>query len=410
MQKFIIFSKVIPCSLLCSKLYEVRERVLQFVVGKFTDEITKILRVMLRIFSVFPVKKNRVIFNSRAGTQYSCNPKCIYEYISKDKINPFELIWVFNEPAKFKFLKNKGAKLCKRHSIRHYYYWLTARVIITNEYGDGEIPKRRGQIKINTWHGGGGGYKNMKQAWKRRARIRYDLEDTDIFCASSETSLKNTVRNAFNHMGEYFPGTPRNDIFFYPASDELKQLVYEFSGITVDKRLLLYAPTYRSKNKGKLDSTINYEALHNAIEEKFGGEWVIAVRMHSCIKEYELPKLDYVIDISHYLDMQDLLCICDMMITDYSSSLWDYSFTNRPCFLYCFDLDEYTINEGFNKSIYEWGFPVAKNMSELIKCIYEFDMDEHKKNMDNQHIVNGSFEDGKSTERLCSLIYKWCFG
>lgn len=347
--------------------------------------------------------------NSRAGKQYSCNPKAITEYLLSSG-ERYEIIWAFKNPAGFSFLEKEGIKVCKIRSLRYYYFHLTAKVIVTNEMGEGEIPKRKEQYKIDTWHGGGGGYKRIDYTGARSLRARLDLKDTDLFCASSETSLNNTVRLAFNHDGSYFPGTPRNDVFFKPISIITKKNICNYLKISEDCKLLLYAPTFRETHEDTFESTIDYDRLRDVLNEKFGGEWKILVRMHSAVKTYKFEEKPYLCDATRYPDMQDLLEVCDVLITDYSSSIWDFSFTNRPCFLYCYDLEEYINSRGFNKPIVEWGLPIAKNNSELCNAIRQFDSETHKLEMENQHRINGSFEDGNATRDMVAVIDAFCMG
>ena len=74
--------------------------------------------------------------------------------------------------------------------------------------------------------------------------------------------------------------------------------------------------------------------------------------------------------------MQELLAAADMLITDYSSCIWDYSFLYRPCFLYTPDLREYLAKTGFYVDIHEWPFPICENMEDLEKQMkQEFDAD-----------------------------------
>lgn len=371
------------------------------------DFLTYMGYFLLHFFYIFPIKKNRIIFHSRAGKQYSCNPKVITERMLEDNKN-YEIVWAFKEPQHFEYLKQMGITVCKIRSLTFYYYRMTSKVIVTNEMFEGEIPKRKKQLKINTWHGGGGGYKRIDYTGEKSLRERIELSKTDVFCASSMTSLNNTVRIAFNHKGLYFPGTPRNDIFFREIDSSLKKNVCDFLGLEETCKLLLYAPTYRDSHELNFDSNIDYSKLLKSIEEKFKGKWIILVRMHSAVRDYKIPKSQYIVDATKYPDMQDLLAVCDCMITDYSSSIWDYSFTKRPCFLYCFDLKEYRENRGFNKPIEEWGLPIAENNDELIRCIEEYDNELHCKAMDQQHKINGSFEDGKSTDDMVFLIKAYC--
>ena len=108
---------------------------------------------------------------------------------------------------------------------------------------------------------------------------------------------------------------------------------------------------------------MDVRGIVEAAKERFGGEWTILYRMHYFIKK-RLPadtKGQHIIDVTDYGDMQDLLLAADILITDYSSSVWDYSLLKRPCFLYTTDLDEYLETQGFYVDVRDWPFPLAKD-------------------------------------------------
>lgn len=85
------------------------------------------------------------------------------------------------------------------------------------------------------------------------------------------------------------------------------------------------------------------------------------------------------IDASNYPDMQELLYAADVLITDYSSSMWDFSLTRRPCFLYATDLNYYDLDRGFYSDIHTWPYPLAESNSALIKNIKQFNNDQYQK-------------------------------
>ena len=375
----------------------------------------RIIRGLLHVYYIFPIRKNRVIFNSMTWKQYSCNPKYITEYLLANYPGKFEIIWAFEDPDKFAYLKEKGITTVKTRTPKYYKYRLTSRVSVCNVTMGSEVPPRKGQYRINTWHGGGGGYKRIDYSDEMAYWPAREMADTDLFCASSETSLKNTVRIAFKHEGEYFGGTPRNDMLVNNDRDDLRADVHKSLKLDDDTKILLYAPTYREgadirHYSDKSDYGLDYLRLKKAMEDKFGGNWAIAIRFHPRVKDYTLPKEPGIVDATVYPDMQELLASVDAMVTDYSSSLWDFSFTGKPCIQFCEDLEEYKAKRGFNKPIEEWGFPIATSNDEMESIIENWDWDTFNKNMDRHHTENGSFEDGTATKRMCEIIYNKCFG
>ena len=172
--------------------------------------------------------------------------------------------------------------------------------------------------------------------------------------------------------------------------------------IAEDAFVVLYAPTW-STNKDKLEK-LNPSLISMAFEKKFKKKCVILFRAHPNDKSNS----DRMIDVSDYDDMQELLCISDALITDYSSSIWDFSFTYRPCFLFAVDAEWYTSNRGFCMPIDTWGFPVAKSNLELVKNIDSYSQSEFVEAMKQHHKVLESYEDGKASERVAKIVGKTC--
>ena len=369
----------------------------------------RFMRIILTPIILIPTKNNRVVFNSYNGNQYSCNPRCVSEWIKNE--NKYEIIWAFKEPQKFKYLEKEfGYKLCRYRSFKYYFYSLTAKVTVCNAQGAGEMPIRKDHFEIQTWHGGGGGYKKSAlddKTISNHSKARYENDDKrySLMCASSKTSLKNTVRGGLDFKGLVIGGTPRNDLLINRDHDELFSKVHAALGVGPERKILLYAPTWRvgHVSSGK---EIDSERLKRSLSERFGGEWVIAVRSHYLASK---NRITGEVDASAYPDMQELLYVVDALITDYSSSIWDFSFTYKPCFLYCTDLKDFKQERDFYSPINSWGFPLAENEEQLNQVISDFNEEEFKKNMVQHHDKNGSFEKGKATEDMARIIDAVCF-
>ena len=121
-----------------------------------------------------------------------------------------------------------------------------------------------------------------------------------------------------------------------------------------------------------------------------------------------MQSAENVLDLTSYPDMQELLYACDALITDYSSSMWDFSITGKPCLLYTPDLDRYIEQRGFDKDIYSWGFPVCKTNSQMYETIIGFNEKEFILLMDKHQKDLGSYEKGNATEQVVGLIASLC--
>ena len=112
-----------------------------------------VLRFVMRVLSIFPIRKNRIVINSYRGEQYSCNPKYISQGLQKMYPEKYEIIWAFKNPGKYYDLKKSGIKLVSFASIKRFYYEATAKISINNIGSYSWMPVRKGQEHINTWHG-----------------------------------------------------------------------------------------------------------------------------------------------------------------------------------------------------------------------------------------------------------------
>lgn len=353
-----------------------------------------------------------------AAKQYSCNPRYISEYIQKKNPENYELIWIFSNPKQYSYLKSTGIITIKFRSIRYYYYRLTSKISVTNYFWGSELPSRKDQFEIQTWHGGGGGTKKAsgddKALSDNKAHyLRYMLDSKrySIMMASSRMSLSNTIRGAMKFDGPTIPGTPRNDLFFAKSREDIRQKVRRFYNISKETHLALYAPTWRRTVSEYEVYTIDFSRLKKNIEKKFGGEWIIICRLHPLANKMWLNDLDEsIINATDYSDMQEILYTVDLAVTDYSSFIWDYSFSFKPCFLFCADIEQYIRERDFYTPIETWGFDVCKDNDELERAILNFDDKEYIERLKKRHEYCGSFEDGNATERVYRVIDSVCYG
>lgn len=115
------------------------------------------------------------------------------------------------------------------------------------------------------------------------------------------------------------------------------------------------------------------------------------------------------IDVSDYPDMQELLCTVDILITDYSSSMWDFALTKKPGFLFATDVQKYKDERDFDTPMSEWPFVVTTNNAELVEAIRNFNESVHFLKVEKHLRDLGSFENGQACEVVGKRIYTECF-
>jgi len=370
------------------------------------------LRIFLRIFYVFPICKNRIVFISFYGKQYSCNPKYLFEYIYQNYGDRFQYVWCLNDQEIFPD-KYKSVRLVKYLSLRHIWYVLTSKYYFDNQFFVPFFNKRKYQLFVNTWHGGGAYKKiaaNLKFFSNERVRCMSSLlkirAKQTSFVISSCISFTDSITMEWGIPKNYFLpiGMPRNDVFF-SINNEKKNKIMEQFGINKKLKMILYAPTFRGNQKSPedIEFTLNIELLMKVAKDKFNNDFILLYRGHTLFVFKNIP--EEIINVSQYPDMQELLCAADILITDYSSCIWDFSFTYKPCFIYAPDLKKYQEEQGFYTPIEDWPFPLAETNEALAENIIKFDYNIYKQAVKKHHTDLGSYETGSACEQFCRTVF-----
>ena len=138
-------------------------------------------------------------------------------------------------------------------------------------------------------------------------------------------------------------GYPRNDVLFEKNNSHDISLLKQKYGIDTTKKLVLYAPTWRTRNR--FDLMLDLQLMH----ERLGNKYEIAIRVHQFAVNDKIALPSFVHDFTHAQSMEELFLISDIVITDYSSLMFDYAILKRPLLFYVYDLEEYRDNlRGFN--------------------------------------------------------------
>lgn len=367
-----------------------------------------ILRAAQRCLFFMPIKKNRITFYLTERKGFQCSAKYIAQELIKRYGDRVELIWVTKYPETCEKQGALGIKVVAANSPEHWKYQLTSGVVIVNDAFHESVVLRRGQLKINTWHACMN-YKKIGKAvipFENEEQVKlFDIRNKqpDIYLSGSEFFTEDTSKSfGFDKSRFIATGLPRNDILF-SDSKNLSERIKSMYGISKEKRLVLYAPTFR---KGNVSSKLlpDFEYLKSALEKRFSGQWCVLYRNHQFVSEKEeLPS--GVIDVSDYDDMNELLAVSDVLISDYSSCLWDFSLTYRPSFVFAPDIDKYESEDrAFAFPLSKWPYPIAGSNDELISNISEFDEQAYREKITEHHNTCKSYDDGNATKRVVDII------
>ena len=266
--------------------------------------------------------------------------------------------------------------------------------------------KPKNQFRIETWHGGGS-YKKTDLSIIKDKFTEYKYKtvtnEIDYYVSSCKKFIENMNCAQYVATNKFLKiGMPRNDIFFNKTKKEItNRKIRKIYRLKENWKVILYAPTWRDDGRSlEVKDICEIVKYLNKISKV---RYILLCRAHYSGKLVNSNEED-CIDVTDYPDMQELLCAADILITDYSSCMWDFSLMYKPCFIYATDIDQYKQERDFYTPMSEWPFPIATNTDELINNILNFNQEEYVEKVKQHHKALGSFEDGHACERVCKLI------
>jgi len=378
-----------------------------------------ICRIPYYICGLLPIKRNKIVFSAFEGGGYCCNPKYIAEeLINREKdandFTKYDMYWLVNDMTK-EFPPQ--IKKRKNNLWNRAYHLSTASIWIDNARKNYGTRKRKKQYYILTWHGPIG-FKPVGRLrgnlFSRIAEIvsKADAKNVDALLSNSDWCT-NIWENAFWDEPIKKTGSPRCDVLFNERDKKRAEIRKKYN-LSSDTKIVMCAPTFRGGSQSKERKvfadigTIEFSRLRHALEEKFGGTWVVFVRLHPQLAlrgiSYNNTK-DGVIDVTTIDDMYELLAATDAFVSDYSSAAFDASYMKIPVFLYVDDLDDYVADRGkLTWNIADIPFSMAKNNDELENNILRFDNKEYIKRLDELFSSIKLLEDGKASKRIADYI------
>lgn len=372
----------------------------------------KLLKIYNYMCCILPVQKNKIVVDNFLGSGFGDNPKYIVEQLLKEN-SDIDVVWLLSETEK-KYSFPKRVRTVKVKSFKSMYELATAHIWIDNIKNMHKGYKRKKQFYLQTWHGGIA-FKKVERAAEKLLSKKYindskfDSTQIDLMLSDSKW-VEDNYRNNFWYSGKIArTGFPRNDIFF-EDSTKVKEKVKQFYQISNDTEIILYAPTFRQNmdigdqiNLYKFDE----KRIIKAFEKKYNRKFVLLKRLHPNISNnINVTENKFVKNGASYSDMQDLLITSFALITDYSSSLFDYILKKDKVFLYAPDYYNYIHNErSLNFDIKkDLPFPLAFNTDELISAIDSFKENEMKRDIITLKKTFDLLEDGKASQRVAKII------
>lgn len=322
--------------------------------------------LVLSFFSIFPIQK-KIVFSSFDGMIYGDNPKALFLALKEKYGVHYRYIWLMDDPC----VNIEGAEVIRIYSMQSLYHLATSKLWIHNTRQRLWLKKRKNQFYIQTWHGNIALKKIEKDAQDSLpdTYIQQAMNDSrmaNLFLAGSKWNEEN-YRNAFWYTGEILKsGLPRSDIFFQNP-EESNTNIDNIYNIDKNVNVLLYCPTFRN------DESFNvyfkdFNRLVKTLEDYTAEPWVVIVRLHPNIQKLH-SKIRYshkILNGSQIADMNELLIRSKIVITDYSSVMFDALMLEKRTFLYVSDLEKYNEERGKYFDLDSLPFPLSSTEEELL--------------------------------------------
>ena len=351
----------------------------------------------------------RIVYNSFNG-RYSDNPRAIYEaLVSRDGAD--EHLWLADAQHLPSF--PAGVATVPIASPGSAAALERADLLVANCHTDLDVwSKRSDTIYLQTWHGTP--LKRIhRSAVTTPSSALLDALDADIarwdYLLTPSRIGTNLLRKAFGYTGAVLEtGYPRNDILVGPGAVRRRARVRRSLGLADGTVAVLYAPTYRDDETGREDEVPLGLDL-SALGDRLGAGHVLLLRLHYFLTHRRrYRESERVRDLSAYPDIADLYLAADVLVTDYSSALFDFAVTGKPIVLFPYDLEHYRARlRGFTLDLHaEAPGPVLRDQRHLAETLR--DLPSLVAGFHNQYARFRerycNLDDGHATERVLARL------
>lgn len=343
---------------------------LYFYIGSF----------LLRVLGLFvKTDPNLILFISYGGQKYDDSPRAVYEYLKKNAISSgCKYVWAFIEPDKFPQIENR----IKVDTLNYYVTAMQAGTWITNSSASRGLNFKKKKTKNFMFQHGMAGIKKIGtdvEQFDKAFRIGFHETFDGIFIEGKKEL--DILPRAWEMDRAVFhtTGLPRNDDLAVVTAEEI-QAIKKRLGIPAEKKIILYAPTFREfcradDGRNALGIPIDFTKWARVL----GEEYVLLITAHYEVAKLldELPQNDFVINAFKYPELNDLIKVSDILISDYSSIVFDYSIMERPIFCYGYDYDTYSAERGLYTDLDTlFSHGVLRTEDEVLKAIQEINYEQ----------------------------------
>ncbi|MCY7914406.1 glycosyltransferase [Bacillus haynesii] len=401
------------------RIKKIAKRKVRFIIDPLKEYLSN-KRVRIRAkysqYVSLPIKEKTVLYEAYHGRSISGNCYAIFLKLVQDKdFKDYHHVWVINDisdPMVEELKRNyQNVSFTSVDSNHYLKYLATSKYLINDTSFPFYFVKRDEQIYINTWHGTplktlGLDIKNRGMSTHKN--IQRNLLHSDYLISPNQFTYEKLLKS--HDIYEIYAGKvadigyPRTDLTLETNGEEVRKTL----NIPLDKKVILYAPTWRGTvGKENDTSQVLLDEVMD-IQKSMGDDYIVLLKSHYFTFEYfKKNKLDHLC-VPNWYDTNKLLAAVDILITDYSSIFFDFLPLKKPVLFYMIDHQEYEAERGFYLDINNLPGPVCESLNELID------------KLQNIHILKKEFseqydkyleefcynDDGQASKRLVEMIFK----
>jgi CDP-glycerol glycerophosphotransferase len=353
----------------------------------------------------------RIVYNSFHG-RYSDSPRAIFESLAD--ASGHEQVWLVDHAHADAFPSDvRAADIESAEATRALE---SADLLVANTHTEVTWTKAPTTTYVQTWHGTPLKRIHRDVLWApegRLDRLDGDVAKWDLLLSPNAESTPR-LRSGFRYRGEVLEsGYPRNDVLSAPDRDARRDEIRTGLGVPADSRVILYAPTWRDDEtfqEGSPEVPLGLDVRQ--LMSLLGPADVLLVRMHPMMTGRSVPPgMAGVVDASFHPDVRELYLAADVLVTDYSSSMFDFAITGKPIVLFAYDLDRFRDEiRGFYFDLTETApgpiVTTTEDLASVLAALPTF-AGRYADAYAAFAACFTSLEDGRATERLLARLGLW---
>ena len=393
------------------------------------NKVRKIFRMSRYYFGYYikyKVDDKMILFESFKGEKFCDSPKAIYQQLVNDKrCEDYTFVWVLNNGHEEDYDLSENTIVVAYDTKECFKYYAKAKYLVRNSIFPPKVVKKKNQVYLQTWHGTplkklgcdievdhddpNSSVKEIKERYRLEARLMdYMLSPSSYTTEKLISSFD--LKGAGKEHIMIEEGYPRNEYLFKYTDDDVTAIKKRLN-IPMDKKVLLYAPTYRDSSHiiGE-----GYFYLPNTdfelFQKELKDEYVILFRAHYFVeKTFDFEKYKgFIYNVSGVKDINDLFIVSDILVTDYSSSFFDFANLRKPILFFMYDLEYYSReSRGFYMGLEELPGPILRTEKEVVEAIRDLDsISEQYKDL--YQMFNDKFnylDNPEATKKVIERIY-----